>query len=365
MIEAVAGRSPVDVARPAAPWRGIHDSSHRRKLLGGLAFCLLSLGACVLVARHLSDASWPLEGARAPLVVLAGCSYLGSFGFRAFGWHQLFPRRERPDGARCLAACGAAAASGVVLPFRLDYVVKISTLRGLGGVTLGLETIAVSIVALGMVDAVAMLPLAVSALAMSGPVLRAPLIVVVLFCIGCLGILTLGQRLARLPLVSRSHRLHAVYRRVADSTRFSRPTLIAGLLLLGCWTSRALGSTLLLSALGVRFSPTLALVILCMSGATSILPITAGGAVAGMGTTAGVLLALGVSKGVAVNFSLASGLMLTGAALAAAVLGLSGSLLLSYRGRRPFSTAIPASVQALSCVVPADGRMDRTSAIRT
>ena len=365
MIETVAGRSPVDVGRLAAPWRGIHDSSHRRKLLGGLAFCLLSLGACVLVARHLSDASWPLEGAHVPLVVLAGCSYLASFGFRAFGWHQLFPSRERPDGARCLAACGAAAASGVVLPFRLDYVVKISTLRGLGGVTLGLETIAVSIIALGMVDAVAMLPLAISALAMSGPVLRAPLIVVVLFCIGCLGILTLGQRVARLPLVSRFDRLHAVYRRVADSTRRSRSTLVAGLLLLGCWTSRALGSTLLLSALGVRFSPTLALVVLCMSGATSILPITAGGAVAGMGTTAGVLLALGVSKGVAVNFSLASGLMLTGAALAAAVLGLSGSLLLSYRGRRPFSTAIPASVQVLSCVVPADGRMDRTSAIRT
>lgn len=338
MIEAVAGRSPVDVARPAAPWRGIHDSSHRRKLLGGLAFCLLSLGACVLVARHLSDASWPLEGARAPLVVLAGCSYLGSFGFRAFGWHQLFPRRERPDGARCLAACGAAAASGVVLPFRLDYVVKISTLRGLGGVTLGLETIAVSIVALGMVDAVAMLPLAISALAMSGPVLRAPLIVVVLFCIGCLGILTLGQRLARLPLVSRSHRLHAVYRRVADSTRFSRPTLIAGLLLLGCWTSRALGSTLLLSALGVRFSPTLALVILCMSGATSILPITAGGAVAGMGTTAGVLFALGVSKNVALNFSLASGLLLTSAALTAGALGLAGSLLLTLRARRALRT---------------------------
>jgi hypothetical protein len=80
-----------------------------------------------------------------------------------------------------------------------------------------------------------------------------------------------------------------------------------------------------------------------MSGATSILPITAGGAVAGMGTTAGVLLALGVSKGTAVNFSLASGLMLTGAALAAAALGLSGSLLLSYRGRRPFAAAIPAA----------------------
>jgi hypothetical protein len=276
------------------------------------------------------------------LVFLAGGAYLASFGFRAFGWNQLFPSRERPDAARCLAACGASAASGVVLPFRLDYVVKISTLRRLGGVRLGLGTIAVSIVALGMVDAVAMLPLALAALATSGPILRAPLIVVVLFCIGCLGILTLGQRVARLPLVGRSNRLHMVYRRVADSTRFSRPMLVAGLLLLGCWTSRALGSTLLLSAIGVPFSPTLALAVLCMSAATAILPITAGGAVAGMGTTAGVLFALGVSKGTAVNFALASGLLLTGAALAAAALGLSGSLLLSLRARRAPAAAIPA-----------------------
>jgi hypothetical protein len=151
---------------------------------------------------------------------------------------------------------------------------------------------------------------------------------------------------ARLPLVGRSDRLHAVYRRVADSTRFSRPTLLAGLLLLGCWTSRALGSTLLLSALGVGFSPTLALVVLCMSGATAIVPITAGGAVAGMGTTAGVLYALGVSHGVAVNYSLASGLLLTSAALVAAAVGLTGSLLLTFRARWVDAAAIQKVARA-------------------
>jgi hypothetical protein len=341
VIETVSVRRPVGVPSPTAVSRAFHLSPHRRRLIGGLAFSLLSLGACVLVARYVSDTSWPLEGAHVPLVFLAGSAYLASFGFRAFGWHQLFPSCERPDGARCLAACGASAASGVVLPFRLDYVVKISLLRRLGGVRLGLGTIAVSIVALGMVDAVAMLPLAVAALATSGPILRAPLIVVVVFCVGCLGVLTLGQRVARLPLVGRSNRLHGVYRRVADSTQFSRPTFVAGLLLLGCWTARALGSTLLLSAIGVRFSPTLALVVLCMSAATSILPITAGGAVAGMGATAGVLFALGVSKGAALNFALASGLLLTCAALAAAVLGLAGSLLLALRARRPLAAAFP------------------------
>jgi hypothetical protein len=158
---------------------------------------------------------------------------------------------------------------------------------------------------------------------------------------------------ARLPLVGRSDRLHTVYRRVANSTRLSRATLVAGLLLLGCWTSRALGSALLLSALGVGFSPTLALVVLCMSAATAVLPITAGGAVAGMGTTATVLFALGVSHGVAVNFALASGLLLTGAALAATALGLSGSLLLTFRARRPRAAVIPVSV------ADASGNTDR------
>jgi hypothetical protein len=334
VIDSVAVRPRGFLSRLPALGTHLRGNSHRWRILGGVGFTLLSLGACVLVARLLSNASWPLDGARASVVFIAAGCYLASFGFRALGWQRLFPSHERPDRARCLAACGAAAASGVVLPFRLDYLVKISTLRRLGGVRLDLKTIGVSIVALGMVDAVAMLPLATYALARTGSVLRGPLVVVVLFCIGCLVILTLGQRVARLPLVGRSSRLHGVYRRVADSTRFSRPTLVAGAFLLGCWTSRALGSAFLLSALGVRFSPTFALVVLCISAAAAILPITAGGVVAGMGTTVGVLFALGVSRDVALNFSLASGLLLLIAALTAAAMGLSGSLALTLRARR-------------------------------
>jgi hypothetical protein len=90
----------------------------------------------------------------------------------------------------------------------------------------------------------------------------------------------------------------------------------------------------LLCALDVRFSPTLALVVVCLSAAASILPITAGGAVAGIGATAGVLVLLGVPKEPAVNFSLASGLLLTTAALVAAAVGLAASLVLVLRRRR-------------------------------
>src|SRR6185437_3464480 len=110
----------------------------------------------------------------------------------------------------------------------------------------------------------------------------------------CISVLALGPRIVRLPLVARSTRLESICARVGDGATVSRSMFGAGVLLLGCWLSRALGSALLLSALGVGFSPTFALVILCMSAAASILPFTAGGAIVGVGATSGVLLALGV-----------------------------------------------------------------------
>ena len=157
------------------------------------------------------------EGAQIQLALGAGAAYLASFVFRALGWRQLFPATSRPDRSRCLAACGAAAASGVVLPFRLDYIVKITTLRRLDGVTLGLDAIALSIISLGLVDAVAMLPLAVAALATSGAIFRAPLIVVLLFCVGCIGVLAFGPKVAQLPLLARSRRLEGMCRRVGGA----------------------------------------------------------------------------------------------------------------------------------------------------
>jgi hypothetical protein len=146
-------------------------------------------------------------------------------------------------------------------------------------------------------------------------------------------VLALGPRLVLLPLVHRSGRLQRILQRVGDHAGISRSTMAAGGFLFGCWTMRALGSTLLLSALGIGFSPALALVILCMAAAASILPITSGGAVVGIGATTGVLLALGVSKEAALNFSLASGMLLTVSALVAASVGVGGSLFFTMQRR--------------------------------
>jgi uncharacterized membrane protein YbhN (UPF0104 family) len=312
-----------------------------KKLAGGTALCVLALAACVLAARHLTSASWPLEHAQPGLVFAAGGAYVAAFGFRALGWRQVFRPDQRPDSARCLAACGLASASGTVLPFRLDYLVKVGTIRRLGGVTLGLDTIVLSIVTLGVVDAVALLPLAISAFASGGTAFLAPLAVVVLFCLGCLGVLLAGPRLVRLPLVHRSRRATIVCQRVAVSSAVTRSTFGAGTLLFGCWISRICGGTFLLMALGAGFSPHFVLIVLCMAGMMSILPITAGGGVATLGATAGVLLALGVSKDVAINFSLASALLVTVAALMAAAVGVTGSVALALSGRAAKARLVP------------------------
>jgi uncharacterized membrane protein YbhN (UPF0104 family) len=323
----------LDAASPSAA--AVRIPHGPRKVAVGIGFCVFSLVACVLLARHLTSASWPLEGARLAFVVASGVASLAAFAFRALGWRSVFPRDDRPDAARCLAACGAASASTAVLPFRLDYFVKIATVRRLsGGRSLGIDTVVLSIVALGIVDAVALLPLSLSAFAATGNGFRAPLALVVLFNAGCLGVLLAGPRVARLPLVGRSRRATALFGRVGTISALTPSTLLAAVWLFAGWVARIVAGACLLVALGAEPSPMFVLVVLCMAGMMSVVPITAGGGVATVGASAAVLLALGVSKDVAINFSLASGMLGTVAALAAALFGAGLSVSLAFAARR-------------------------------
>jgi uncharacterized membrane protein YbhN (UPF0104 family) len=313
----------------------------RRRLVASLVFAAVTVGALVLLGRRFTHTSWPLQRANLGLVAAAVALYFASFVLRALGWQKLFPAGGRPDRARCLAACGASAASGVVLPFRLDYLVKIGTLRRMRGVKLGLEAIAFSIISLGLVDAIAFLPLSISATATTTSSFRFPLMLVVLFGFGACGILVGGRHLLRMPFIARRERLAKLATRAANRPRGTvREAIAAWCFLLGCWTSRALGSTLLLAALGVGFSPTLALVVLCLSAAASLIPIASGGAIANVSATAAILLALGVHKEQAINFSLASGLLLCSSALAAAMIGVATSFV---AGRRVSMRPLPAA----------------------
>jgi hypothetical protein len=318
---------------PAGPVEAEPGTS-RRRLVAAIGLAGFTLGISVLLARRLTHTSWPLERAHMGLVSGAVALYFTSYVFRALGWQKLFPAIGRPGRGRCLTACGAAAASGMILPFRLDYVVKVFTLRRMPGVKLGLEAIVFSIISLGLVDAVAFLPLSISATATSSAGFRGPLILVVLFGVGACGILVAGRHLVTVPFVARRARLSRLARRVAEHPGgTTRDAILAWLFLLGCWTTRASGSMLLLAALGAGFSPTLALVVLCLAAAASLIPVTSGGVIANVGATAAVLLALGVHRQEAINFGLASGLLLCTTAAAAAVVGLATSLALSRRPR--------------------------------
>jgi uncharacterized membrane protein YbhN (UPF0104 family) len=308
---------------------------HRRWVAGAI-FAAVTLLACLLLGRLLTGSSWPLAHASLLLVAAAGLCYFVGFVARARGWRRLFPSDECPGQARCLASVGAAAASGIVLPFRLDYLIKIGTLRRLGGIRVSLEAIALSIISLGMVDAVAMLPLSISATATSSASLRSPLLVVVTFGIGCCILLLTSARLVRLPLFRRSRRLRTVAGHVSayKTAAGRRSASIAALYLLACWTARALGTVLLLSALGLRFSPTIALCVICLSAAAGVVPITAGGLVVSVGATAAILLTLGVGKDIAINYSLASGLLITSSATLAALCGAALSIATLALARR-------------------------------
>jgi hypothetical protein len=330
-----------EVERPdrlrSPPASTVHVTAlrHRGRLVAGLAFALVTVAAAIVVGRRLTHASWPLEDAQPALVAAAALSYLASYFFRARGWHRLFPREECPDQAGCLASVGAAAASGAVLPFRLDYLIKVGMLRELGGIRIGLEAIVLSIVSLGMIDAIAMLPLSISATATSGSALRGPLLIVVVFGVGCCTLLVVGGRLIRLPLLRRSRRLRRISEHVArhTTTHGRRDATAAWFYLFACWSTRAFGSAALLTALGLSFSPTTALSVICLAAAAGVIPITSGGAVVGAGATAGILLALGVGKEIAINFSLASGLLLVVSAIVAALLGVLASLAIRAMAR--------------------------------
>jgi uncharacterized membrane protein YbhN (UPF0104 family) len=201
-------------------------------------------------------------------------------------------------------------------------------LQRLGGIRVGIGAIALSIISLGMIDAIAMLPLSISATATSNSLLRGPLLIVVAFGIGCCTVLVASRRLSRLPALRRSRRLHALGEHVARHTTAPgrRDALVAWCYLFACWSTRAFGSAALLSALGFRFSPQTALAVICLGAAASVIPITSGGAVVNAGAAAAILLALGVGKDVAINFSLASGLILVTSAVAASICGVLASL---------------------------------------
>ena len=103
------------------------------------------------------------------LIVGAGLLFLVAYPVKAWGWRRLFAPHERPHTAALAAAGGAASVTGIALPGRFDDAVRVAVVRKSPNCPAGIRALAFSLFALGLIDAIALTPLASTAVAFNPP----------------------------------------------------------------------------------------------------------------------------------------------------------------------------------------------------
>jgi uncharacterized membrane protein YbhN (UPF0104 family) len=262
--------------------------------------------AVVLVfaaARHFAETPWPLSKGNPALLVGAGALSLLGYAFKAYGWQQLFAVHERPQPLALAAANGGASITALALPGRFDDVVRIAIVRRFRNCPAGVRAICLSLFMLGLIDSVALAPLAFAAAVLPGQSIAMRVGLALLAGVG----LAAAAVVLVLPQIAASRRLlrFRLGRWLRPRTTSLREASRAWALVSACWLTRVLGLLLLLGALGVGFSFTLALLFLCASSAAAALPVGPGGTATQAGAGAAVLVASGVGVSEAVGVAVA------------------------------------------------------------
>jgi hypothetical protein len=157
----------------------------------------------VLAARHFATQSWPLSNGQPGVLAAVGLLLLLAQAFKAYGWGRLFARAERPGPLALAAGNGGAAVIGLVLPGRFDDAMRVAVVRRYPGCPAGVRALCLSLVMLGLIDSIALAPLALAAAVFSGAGLAVRLgLGVVAFA----GVLAAALILA-LPRLARSRRV--------------------------------------------------------------------------------------------------------------------------------------------------------------
>ena len=275
----------------------------------------------LLAARHFATTSWPLSGGEPGVLVAVGLLLLLAQGLKAYGWGRLFAPSERPRPLALAAGNGGAALIGVVLPGRFDDAMRVAVVRRYPGCPAGVRVLCLSLVVLGLIDSVALAPLALVAAVLPGAGMgvRAGLTVVAVAGAAAAGLLVALPRLA----ASRRALRFRLGRWLSPRTTSRRRLSEAWALVSACWLLRAVASFLLLGTLGVGFSFPLALVLLCAGAAAAAVPIGPAGSATQVGAGAAALVASGVGGSQALAVTLAGGALgvLTGAAIFLAAIG--------------------------------------------
>jgi Lysylphosphatidylglycerol synthase TM region len=289
--------------------------SPRGRLAVSLGLAILTTAILALAGRSLIDSGWPLAHGNPVLVAAAGLLFALAYGFKAYGWHRLFRASERPGPFALAAAGGGASIMGVVLPGRFDEMIRIAIVRRYPGCPVGVRGLCLSLVTLGLIDTVALAPLATAAAAFPGnsPAVRAGFAVIGLGGIAAAAVILVLPRLSSRTRLARFR----IVRWLAPRATPWREATRAWWLVLISWLIRALAIFLLLSTFGIALSFPLAIMFICAGAASAAIPIGPAGAATQVTAGATLLIVSGVEPGQALGFALAAQALLifSGAAI--------------------------------------------------
>src|SRR5947208_7095166 len=204
---------------------------------------------------------------------------------------------------------------GIVLPGRFDDAMRVAVVRRYPGCPAGVRALCLSLVMLGLIDSVALAPLAFAAALFpeAGMGMRAALAVVTAAGVADAALIL---ALPRLAASSRALRFR-LGRWLSPRTTYRRAASEAWALVSACWLVRAVALFLLLGTLGVGFSFPLVLLFLCAGAAAAALPVGPAGAATQVGASGAALIASGVgaSQALAVAISVGALGVFSGAAI--------------------------------------------------
>jgi uncharacterized membrane protein YbhN (UPF0104 family) len=269
----------------------------------------------LLAARHFAATSRPLASGNPGVLVAAGALLLVAQTLKAYGWGRLFTPEERPKTLALAAGNGGAALIGVALPGRFDDAMRVAVVRRYPGCPAGVRTLCLSLVMLGLIDSVALAPLAFAAVFFPGAgwAVRAALVVVAVAGVAAAALILALPRLA----ASRRALRFRLGRWLSPRTTSRWAASEVWGLVSACWLVRAVALFLLLGTLGVGFSFPLALLFLCAGAAAAALPIGPAGAATQVGAGGAALIAsgIGASKALSVAISVGALGIFSGAAI--------------------------------------------------
>ena len=225
----------------------------------------------VLAARHFATMSLPLSSDQPGVLVAAALLLVLAQALKAFGWGRLFTPSERPGVVALAAGNGGAALVGILLPGRFDDAMRVAVVRRFPNCPAGVRVLCLSLVMLGLIDCVALAPLALAGAVLpdSGTGVRIGLAIVAAAGVAAAALIAVLPRMA----ASRRTLRFRLGRWVSTRTTSPRHASQSWALVSACWYVRTVAFFLLLEALGVGYSISLALLFLCAGAAAAALPL--------------------------------------------------------------------------------------------